>query len=66
MDKTQSGFRRNYHPLACALVAKGLIWEDNGDYVGKAADGQEVAIGVVGYEDNVEEYLKDHPTPESW
>jgi hypothetical protein len=55
-------------PISQKLMDKKLIWVDPGteEYVGKAADGEEVAVGVVGYEKNLENYLKTHPTPKHW
>ena len=45
----------------------GTIWlTGSGEYLGKAADGTEVNLGMFGYEQQIEEYLKRHPTPDTW
>ncbi len=49
-----------------ALIDSGTVWIDGGNYVGKASDGVDVDIGEVCYEDTVEMYLAEHPTPNTW
>lgn len=54
-------------PILDALRQAGTVWEDETrSYVGTAADGTVVLLGTVGYEENVELYLREHPTPETW
>ena len=54
------------HPLLTALLASGVIWVDRKEYVGRATDGTECAIGTVGYEASAELYLTTHPGPDEW
>jgi len=48
------------------LISRGVVRSEGGYYIGTAADGVEVSIGCVGYEDQVEVYLMDYPTPAHW
>lgn len=48
------------------LMKSGSIVLKNGEYIGKAADGEEVSLGSKGEEKTIEKYLKDHPTPKDW
>ena len=48
------------------LIRSKKIFIDNGEYVGKAADGKEVSLGNIGDEKQVEKYLKSHPDPKDW
>lgn len=46
----------------CRIFCEG---DENGaDYIGIAADGQEVNMGQD--PDQIEAYLNDHPTPRDW
>jgi len=36
------------------------------EYIGIADDNTEVTLGIFGEEDQIEKYLIDHPTPETW
>lgn len=53
-----------------ALLDAGTVYLDNSTpaahYVGKASDGQEVSIGDPMFCSQIEAYLADHPTPDSW
>jgi hypothetical protein len=60
MKKETSSF------LLQLLIAEGRIWLDEEDYVGKAADGVIVSLGVLGGEKQLSEYLSTHPDPEDW
>ena len=48
------------------LLDLKLIWIDGGEYVGKAEDGEEVNLGMVGKEDALMDYLSMHPSPKDW
>jgi len=49
------------------LIESGIIWIDEDfNYVGMAADGEEVILGNVGEEDKVERYLQDYPETNQW
>lgn len=73
MKKKPKSLKRNpkkkkvLSPILDGLAAAGLIWIDShGEYVGVARDGVEVSLGMVGYEADVERYLRAHPTPADW
>lgn len=52
-------------PILNQLLQEGSVWkEKDGEYVGLASDGLAVNLGYV--EENVESYLSDHPTPDTW
>jgi hypothetical protein len=53
------------HPCIIRLLANGTIRIQDGEYVGRAADGVEVNLGVVGFEDACERYLSTVPQ-EKW
>ena len=36
------------------------------EYIGIASDGEEVALGTFGMEDNLARYLFARPTPDKW
>lgn len=44
----------------------GTIFVENGQYIGKAADGTEVFLGTVGDEASLEGYLSAYPQPSDW
>ena len=48
------------------LLKDKIIFIEEDYYVGKASDNEEVILGNVGYEDDIEKYLKAHPTPDTW
>lgn len=48
------------------LLESGLVYSDGNNYIGKASDGQEVAIGTVGDEKRTNEYLESYPSPSDW
>lgn len=54
------------YPTLSALLTSGAIWIDVDTYLGRAADGVEVALGTVYTRSAVETYLADHPTPDTW
>jgi hypothetical protein len=60
-------FRQQF-PILASLLELGIarLDEDTRDIAGIAADGAEVAIGTVGYENDCESYLTTHPSPEDW
>lgn len=53
-------------PILEGLEAKGIVWMEDGKYVGRASDGVVVDLGYAGYREEVERYLNDHPTPDTW
>jgi hypothetical protein len=60
-------------PTAKKLYGQGLVWLDNISIspvlVGTASDGVRVLLGAVHDAPATaltEEYLKDHPTPDTW
>lgn len=53
-------------PVLASLLEAGTLTVDGSEYVGRAADGVEVAVGAVGQEPSAERYLKHHPTPDLW
>lgn len=50
------------------LLTKKIVYFDDRSqaYVGRASDGVEVQIGSIGEELTIENYLNEHPGPESW
>lgn len=54
------------YPRLAALVKAGTVFVERSEYVGRASDGELVAIGSVGLEDVTESYLSEYPTPEHW
>ena len=48
------------------LLAEGIIWVEELNYVGRASDGVIVGLGAVGHEKALELYLATHPTPDTW
>lgn len=57
---------RELFPRLGKLIDQGTIVVKEGEYVGRTGDGSEVAIGTVGFESKAEEYLRHHPTPDTW
>jgi hypothetical protein len=53
-------------PTLDRLKAEGLVWVENGEYVGRAADGAIVSVGSIHDEVGTERYLRAHPSPEQW
>jgi hypothetical protein len=68
MPKAMRGVMGNYggDDLLTKLMDNGDIFLDGETYVGKASDGVEVQIGMVGEEDRIEKYLKSYPSPDTW
>ena len=62
---TQEEMKR-WFPRLSSLLDQGLIEVKDREYVGKDRDGIEISIGTVGYEMAAEDYLKHHPTPDTW
>lgn len=56
----------NPYPTLSALLTSGDLWIDVDTYVGRTADGVEVIAGTVYDRAEVEAYLVEHPTPETW
>jgi len=54
------------HPILNLHMSDGTINQDGNDYFGLASDGEEIFIGNVGHEDQVEKYLQKHPNPTDW
>ena len=48
------------------MLNQGHVWVDGQSYMGKAADGVEIELGLVGYEMQIEEYLVEHCGPANW
>ena len=48
------------------LMHDGTVWIDDGEYVGRAADGQVVGLGSVGNESSLESLLAERPSPADW
>ncbi len=52
------------------LIKSGDVYiEKNGSlpwYYGKASDGVHVSLGEVGHENQINDYLKTHASPEDW
>lgn len=47
-------------------LADRVIWIDGRDYVGRAHDGEYVALGTVGEEAALQRYLEHCPTARYW
>jgi len=56
----------NETPILAGLYADGSIWNRDGDILGRASDGAIVNIGDAGRLKQIEAYLRDHPTPDTW
>jgi hypothetical protein len=65
------------HPLLQKHLAERTIWKEGspefGEYVGRAFDGVVVTFGTYdtryrkfSAESQIEKYLSDNPTPETW
>ena len=54
------------YPRLTALLTSGELWIDRGEYIGRATDGTECAVGTVGCEASAERYLTAHPGPDEW
>jgi hypothetical protein len=67
-DVKEAGFPSdpNKHPLLRKLVQSGDIFVDKDEYVGKAADGEEVSLGSTHDPAQVERYLQSYPGPKDW
>ncbi len=48
------------------LESKVITLNSDDTYTAIASDGIEVQFGMRGDEQQIEEYLKDYPTPEDW
>ena len=48
------------------LMLEGTVWTEGDDYVGRASDGVVVALGGIGYETQLENYLVTYSGPETW
>jgi hypothetical protein len=53
-------------PLLQSYLDSGQIWIVDGEYLGRAADGVEVGLGIVGGERTLENYLVHQGGPEAW
>lgn len=53
-------------PTLDRLLAEGLVWTEESDFVGRAADGTIVSLGMVDRPDWTEDYLTERPTPDLW
>lgn len=49
-----------------SLLADGAIWLEGREYIGRASDGTEVALGSKDREDTIVQYLAIRPTPDDW
>ena len=74
-DALNSGMRGELHisgsgsgpifPNIARLIAAGSAYiDDHGLLIGRASDGQEVTLGIVG--SDAEQYLVRNPTPDKW
>lgn len=54
----------NTTPILSRLIIRGVVWERNGEWVGRAADGMVVSLGSTPAD--AENYLSQHPIPEDW
>lgn len=66
MTPIQRARFQHKHPILSSLLERRTIYVDNEEYVGVASDGTKLGMGVVGAERNLESYLKEHPTPDTW
>ena len=48
------------------LMESGIIWIEDGTYIGMASDGVEVQLGIVGEEKRLEKYLEACPETNQW
>jgi len=54
-------------PRLATLLASGVVWIEDGAYVGKATDEVVVNLGMVGFcEGPLEGYLEAYPGPSDW
>lgn len=53
-------------PTLDTLIASGNVWIEDGEYVGKAADGTVVAFGATFAPEQTERYLSARPDPKQW
>lgn len=61
-------------PILGSLMESGVIYREGNEYVGKASDGAIVSLGystrdLTGRwsgEEALENYLRSHPTPDTW
>ena len=63
---TERGLRKMFPHLARALYEERTVWVEDGEYVGKAADGTVVAVGTLGYPEGADRYLQHNPEPKDW
>ena len=48
------------------LIRNGHAWIEGQEYIGRASDGVEVGLGMLGDEKAMYAYLGEHPTPDTW
>ena len=48
------------------LLALGTLWVEGREFVGRASDGVVVSLGGLDERKQIEAYLLEHPTPETW
>lgn len=53
-------------PILDDLIARGLVFKKDHDFLGFAADGAVVLVGDDSHMADTERYLERHPSPESW
>jgi hypothetical protein len=75
IDNGVVSFDENKYPKIASLVSKNILFIENNELVGRAADGVVVGMccgltGVKKYDkrllDNLEHYLTSHPAPDTW
>jgi hypothetical protein len=75
IDNGVVSFDENKYPKIASLVSKNILFIENNELVGRAADGVVVGMccGLTGVKkhdkrelDNLEHYLTSHPTPDTW
>jgi hypothetical protein len=61
--------RKRPPTLLGQYMAAGIIWREGREYLGRAADGVVVTLGMCDDVDDayaLECYLQEHPTPDTW
>lgn len=52
------------YPTLSRLIVRGVVWEKDGEWVGRAADGKVVSLGSTPAD--AERYLSNYPDPQGW
>lgn len=68
LKKEDAPTKRPPGPRLKALMAQGLVTKNaRGEYIGRAADGQEVQLGSEASDPaGIENYLSKYPSPSHW